>query len=272
MVRNVATPPEHLRPRVRSRARRAGSGARGTRRAVGLLRRSCWRESTSGPGLVESGRDGVVNELDRAAFVERFGPLFEHSPWVAEDAWSDRPFADEDELFEALRIRHVLRTARAPARAHPRPSRPRRQGRDRGLADQQLQARAGGGRARPTDTRRVRSVHAHEHGLPGAVRLPVRRLRPRAHEGVDPAGRQPSGSITPATRRCAWRWRRSRRSRGCGWRTSSEDLLRQAARPGAPDRRRRRARIRGQHRGPRGQLPARLHRGRQLRRSSPPTR
>ena len=35
--------------------------------------------------------------------MERFGPLFEHSPWVAEDAWSDRPFADADELFEALR-------------------------------------------------------------------------------------------------------------------------------------------------------------------------
>jgi OHCU decarboxylase len=44
-----------------------------------------------------------VNELGREAFVERFGPLFEHSPWVAADAWSDRPFADEDELFEALR-------------------------------------------------------------------------------------------------------------------------------------------------------------------------
>jgi OHCU decarboxylase len=43
-----------------------------------------------------------INELDRAAFVERFGPLFEHSPWVAEDAWTDRPFADQDELFEAL--------------------------------------------------------------------------------------------------------------------------------------------------------------------------
>src|ERR671922_1283620 len=44
-----------------------------------------------------------INELDRAAFVERLGPLFEHSPWVAEDAWSDRPFADADELFQALR-------------------------------------------------------------------------------------------------------------------------------------------------------------------------
>ena len=46
--------------------------------------------------------DGI-NELDRDAFVRRFGPLFEHSPWVAETAWADRPFADTGELFEALR-------------------------------------------------------------------------------------------------------------------------------------------------------------------------
>ncbi len=44
-----------------------------------------------------------INQLGQAAFVERFGPLFEHSPWIAENAWSDRPFADADELFEALR-------------------------------------------------------------------------------------------------------------------------------------------------------------------------
>ena len=44
----------------------------------------------------------VVMELDHAAFVERYGPLFEHSPWVAETAWHDRPFADREELFEAL--------------------------------------------------------------------------------------------------------------------------------------------------------------------------
>jgi OHCU decarboxylase len=43
-----------------------------------------------------------VNELDRAAFVERFGPLFEHSPWIAEAAWRDRPFGDREELYEAL--------------------------------------------------------------------------------------------------------------------------------------------------------------------------
>ena len=44
----------------------------------------------------------AINGLDRVAFVERFGPLFEHSPWVAEAAWRDRPFADREELYEAL--------------------------------------------------------------------------------------------------------------------------------------------------------------------------
>jgi OHCU decarboxylase len=63
-----------------------------------------------------------VNELGREAFIERFGPLFEHSPWVAADAWSDRPFADEDELFEALRsAMYSAPTERKLAliRAHP---------------------------------------------------------------------------------------------------------------------------------------------------------
>ena len=44
----------------------------------------------------------AINELDQAAFVERFGSLFEHSPWVAEAAFRDRPFAGREELYEAL--------------------------------------------------------------------------------------------------------------------------------------------------------------------------
>jgi OHCU decarboxylase len=63
-----------------------------------------------------------IDELDHAAFVERFGPLFEHSPWIAEEAWSERPFADADALFEALR-RAMYAAPRgrqlALIRAHP---------------------------------------------------------------------------------------------------------------------------------------------------------
>jgi len=39
---------------------------------------------------------------DRDTFVATYGPLFEHSPWVAEDAYARGPFSDEDEIYEAL--------------------------------------------------------------------------------------------------------------------------------------------------------------------------
>ncbi len=43
-----------------------------------------------------------INGMDRAAFVERFGAVFEHSPWVAERAWESRPFDDRDGLRMAM--------------------------------------------------------------------------------------------------------------------------------------------------------------------------
>ena len=43
-----------------------------------------------------------VNELDREAFARVVGPVFEHSPWVAERTWAQRPFASLQELHHAL--------------------------------------------------------------------------------------------------------------------------------------------------------------------------
>jgi len=43
-----------------------------------------------------------VNGLPRARFVERFGGVFEHSPWIAEAVWPLRPFASVDALFRAM--------------------------------------------------------------------------------------------------------------------------------------------------------------------------
>ena len=34
-----------------------------------------------------------INSLSRGEFVRLIGPVFEHSPWVAEAAWPQRPFA-----------------------------------------------------------------------------------------------------------------------------------------------------------------------------------
>ena len=43
-----------------------------------------------------------LNQADRAAFVAALGHLFEHSPWVAEQTWAKRPFADAPALHTAL--------------------------------------------------------------------------------------------------------------------------------------------------------------------------
>ena len=44
----------------------------------------------------------TANSENRREFVAAFGPLFEHSPWVADNAWERRPFEDRDDLHAAL--------------------------------------------------------------------------------------------------------------------------------------------------------------------------
>jgi 2-oxo-4-hydroxy-4-carboxy-5-ureidoimidazoline decarboxylase len=44
----------------------------------------------------------TLNGSDRAAFVAAIGWVFEHSPWVAERAWEQRPFPSLDRLHAAM--------------------------------------------------------------------------------------------------------------------------------------------------------------------------
>ena len=60
-----------------------------------------------GPVMTDSAAAGPVdmapiNAMDRAAFVVKFGAIFEKSPWVAEKAWERRPFASLDDLHAAM--------------------------------------------------------------------------------------------------------------------------------------------------------------------------
>ena len=80
-----------------------------------------------GPALTESAVAGPVdmapiNAMDRAAFVVKFGAIFEKSPWVAEEAWEKRPFASPDEMHAAM-VAVVKRTPAARQlsllQAHP---------------------------------------------------------------------------------------------------------------------------------------------------------
>jgi 2-oxo-4-hydroxy-4-carboxy-5-ureidoimidazoline decarboxylase len=63
-----------------------------------------------------------LNRTDRAPFVAALGNVFEHSPWVAEAAWSARPFARVADLHAAM-VDAVERAGSARQlaliRAHP---------------------------------------------------------------------------------------------------------------------------------------------------------
>ncbi len=43
-----------------------------------------------------------VNAMGEAEFVLHFGPLFEHSPWIARGTWPLRPFASRADLLAKL--------------------------------------------------------------------------------------------------------------------------------------------------------------------------
>lgn len=63
-----------------------------------------------------------LNGLDEAAFTGAVGWVFEHSPWVAERAWKNRPFTDIDALHGAMAAQVERATPEeqmALLRAHP---------------------------------------------------------------------------------------------------------------------------------------------------------
>jgi 2-oxo-4-hydroxy-4-carboxy-5-ureidoimidazoline decarboxylase len=43
-----------------------------------------------------------LNKLEREGFVQKIGPVFEYSPWIAEMTWQKRPFGNLENLHHAL--------------------------------------------------------------------------------------------------------------------------------------------------------------------------
>jgi len=65
---------------------------------------------------------GAINRMDRLAFVEAFGEVYEHSAWVAECALAKRPFENRAALVAAMQavVTAAPREAQlALIRAHP---------------------------------------------------------------------------------------------------------------------------------------------------------
>ena len=63
-----------------------------------------------------------VNDLTLEQFTARFGGVFENSPWVAREAWKQRPFDSLDALFRSMSdaVRDAAEEQQlALIRAHP---------------------------------------------------------------------------------------------------------------------------------------------------------
>ena len=63
-----------------------------------------------------------INAFSRDDFISVIGPIFEHSPWIASEAWNRRPFDSMEHLHEACC--DTVRAATQPKqleliRAHP---------------------------------------------------------------------------------------------------------------------------------------------------------
>jgi 2-oxo-4-hydroxy-4-carboxy-5-ureidoimidazoline decarboxylase len=70
---------------------------------IGALTLALMSVLLPGPCAIAGPADmGPVNAMDRAAFVQKFGGIFENSPWVAEQAWEKRPFASLDDMHAAM--------------------------------------------------------------------------------------------------------------------------------------------------------------------------
>ena len=63
-----------------------------------------------------------LNAASQAEFVQLLDGTYEHSPWIAEQAWAQRPFLGLDQLKLAL-VQVVRNAGREPqlalVRAHP---------------------------------------------------------------------------------------------------------------------------------------------------------
>lgn len=112
-----------------------------------------------------------VNAMPDAAFVEAFGSVYEHSPWVAAQAAKSRPFADLGGMCAAFST--AMRAAPEAAqyalvRAHPELG--HRLGVDPGLTADSAQEQGGAGLDRLTPEeythfRALNDAYTHKFGM-----------------------------------------------------------------------------------------------------------
>ena len=111
-----------------------------------------------------------LGEMDCQAFTAALGEIFEHSPWVAQAAWSHRPFADLDALHAAMlgAVRAVPAAQRiAFLRSHPELAGKEAQaGTMTGHSTREQSGLNALSRAELEELRRLNAAYAQRHGFP----------------------------------------------------------------------------------------------------------
>ena len=103
-----------------------------------------------------------LNVTNRGGFVEAIGWVFEQSPWVAERAWEQRPFATFERLYDAMTSVVAAASAEeqiALLRAHPELGVVRVQADQISAASHREQAGAGLDALRGDELERLRALN-----------------------------------------------------------------------------------------------------------------
>ena len=158
----------------------SGSAAASTSHATGrrpIPRRLNPHEKTPMASKLTLAR---LNAATAAEFTAALDGVYEHSPWIAEEAAAKRPFATLAQLKYALVT--VLRDAGRDAQVALVRGTPRARGQGDGAqdADRRIHQRARQGRPDRLHADRVRAHPEAERGLQREVRLPVHARRARA--------------------------------------------------------------------------------------------
>lgn len=104
-----------------------------------------------------------VSSMDQSTFIATFANIFEHSPWVAERAWFNRPFNTIDALHQSM-VNVVTQASQvekqALINAHPELGGKQAQTGTLTPASTQEQRGAGLDQWCPDELRRLRSLNA----------------------------------------------------------------------------------------------------------------
>lgn len=161
----------------------------------------------------------ALGAMDQRAFVDALGDLFEHSPWVAQAAWTRRPFADEAALHDAMMSAvHAAPLAQQLAFLNAHPELAGKEAQAGEMTDHSTFEQSGAGlnalsHAEFVELQRLNAAYRARHGFPFIIAV-LGHTKPQIFEAVRTrAGNDSQREIREALNQIAQITRRRVRAR-----------------------------------------------------------